>query len=56
MGVFFDNLFETFPNDFPLAFKRMNLFKQWITIFGIEKSINDNNLLFMIILKILIVF
>ncbi len=33
---FFDNLFETFPNDFPLAFQRMNLFKQLFTIFGMK--------------------
>ncbi len=41
---FFDDLFETFPNDFPLAYQRMKLFKQLFTIFGTEKSINDNNL------------
>ncbi len=42
---FFDDLFETFPNDFLLANERMNLFKQLLIIFESENPFNNNNLI-----------
>ena len=41
---FFDDLFENFPNDFLLASKRMELFKQLLIIFVSENPFNNNNL------------